>query len=89
MRTRSGGSAEHRGGVVAVHERRLGAGADHQRLALEPGRAGLGLDVGVLDEAGRGGLERHACADAGERRRGVAAADPALDQPVAGAVGGG
>ena len=47
-----GRQAEQRGGVVAVHPGRLGAGADDDGVAVEPGGAGLGLDIGVLDEAG-------------------------------------
>ena len=81
-----GRQGEQGGGVVAVEVGRLGAGADHQRVAVEPGRARLGLDVGVLDEAGAEGVFRHV---RGLRQRGggVAAPHAALDQPVAGAVG--
>ena len=49
MRTFSGGKAEHDRRVVAVHIGRLRAGADHQRVAVHLGPAGLRLDIGVLD----------------------------------------
>ena len=81
-----GRQPEQRGGVVAVHAGGLGAGADHHGLAVEPGGAGLGLDVGVLDEAGAD-FARDDVGGGRQRRAGVAAADPALDQEVAGAAG--
>ena len=74
--------AQHLGGRVAVHHRRLGRDEELHPLAQAPRPAGLGLDVGVLDE---GGLEApfggHRAAR--ERRPGVAALDPTLDELVA------
>ena len=64
-----GRQRQERGGVVAVHERGLGAGADHQRVAVEPGGAGLGLDIGVLDEAGAEGALDHDARPGPARRR--------------------
>ena len=49
-----GREAQHLGGRVAVHDRSLGRDEELDPLADPPRPAGLGLDVGVLDE---GGLE--------------------------------
>ena len=77
-----GRQTQHPRGVVAVHHRRLGAGADHEGLALQPGGAGLGLDIGVLDE---GGLDPRLgeVRGPGQRRLHVAAAHRAGDEDVA------
>ena len=52
MRTASGAQRQDIREVVTVHMRRLGAGMDLDRghPAARPG--GLGLDIGMLDEAG-------------------------------------
>ena len=52
MRTWSGASPRIGGDLVAVHIGRLGAGEDLDAVADAAGIAGLGLDIGVLDEAG-------------------------------------
>ena len=44
--------AENLRDVVAVHIGRLRAGLDFDAVADAPREAGLGLDIGVLDEAG-------------------------------------
>ena len=49
-----GGEAQHVGDLVPVHVRGLGGGRDLQPVADAACPAGLGLDIGVLDE---GGLE--------------------------------
>ena len=54
-----GGQAEHAGDLVAVHHRRLGAGGDLDAVADPLHPAGLGLDVGVLDERGFEAALRH------------------------------
>ena len=76
---------QNRGGIVAVHHRGLGAGADHQHIALHPGRPGLGFDIGVFDKAG---LHRMVD-DMGrtrQRSNSIPAPHDPLDQPVPGAV---
>ncbi len=52
MRTASGAMPENSGDVVAVHIGRLGAGLHLDAVADAAGEAGLGLDIGMLDEAG-------------------------------------
>ena len=85
MRTRSGRQAEDGRGVVAVHVRRLGAGADHQGVAVEPGGAGLGLD-GACSTKGVSIVAAATCGAGRERGGGVAAADAAAGQAVVGAL---
>ena len=72
--------------LVAVHVGRLGRDMDFDAIADPLGPAGLGLDIGVLDE---GGLE-HALGHRGAGRKGfgrLAAPDPALQQEIARLVG--
>ena len=82
----AGRQAQHRRRLGAVHRRRLGAGVDHQHAApfagLEPGGAGLGLDIGVLDMRGPD-LGLGAVRGRGQPGGGIAAADKAADQQVA------
>ena len=52
MRTASGARPRMRGDVVAVHVGRLRAGVRSRAVADAARAAGLGLDIGVLDEAG-------------------------------------
>jgi len=74
--------AQDLGRHVPVHDRRLSRDEKLDAIAHPAGPAGLGLDVGVLDE---GGLETPLGRYGGvrQRRLGVAALDPALDQLVA------
>ena len=46
------GEAHDQRDLVAIHVGRLGAGRDLEPLAFAPREAGLGLDIGMLDEAG-------------------------------------
>ena len=87
MRTRSGGSAEQRGGVVAVHAGRLGAGADHQRCRRRARRRRPRARCRRARRSRCGTRRATTWAAAASAARGVAAADPALDQAVAGAAG--
>ena len=52
MRIASGGKPQDGRRVVAVHVGRLGGGGDLDPVAHAPRPAGLGLDIGVLDEGG-------------------------------------
>jgi hypothetical protein len=52
IRTSLGGNAEDGGDLVAVHVGGLGAGDDLDAVTDAAGVAGLGFDVGMLDEAG-------------------------------------
>ena len=80
------GDAEDRADLVAVHVGGLGAGDDLDAVADAAGVAGLGLDVGVLDEAGGGG---DAGGDGGFEQGGVdvAGADAAAAEDVGRGVG--
>ena len=72
--------------LVAVHVGRLGRDMDLDAIAHALGPAGLGLDIGVLDE---GGLE-HALGHRGAGREGfvrLAALHAALQQQIARLVG--
>ena len=83
-----GRNAEHARGLVAVHVGRLGAGDDLDRVrAGGRGVAGLGLDIGVLDEA-RAERAFGRCAPLG-RLAGIriAAAQAAAGQDVVGPRG--
>ena len=66
---------------VPVHDRRLRRDPELDAVAHATCPAGLGLDIGVLDEGGlEAAFSRHGRAR--ERRFGIAALDPALDQAV-------
>ena len=66
---------------VPVHDRRLRRDPELDTVAHATCPAGLGLDIGVLDEGGlEAAFSRHGRAR--ERRFGIAALDPALDQAV-------
>ena len=43
------------GQALQIHDRRLRAGMDLHAPGLDPGEAGLGFDIGVLDKGGREG----------------------------------
>ncbi len=74
---------EHAGQLVAVHIGRLRAGENLDAISDAPGITGLGLDIGVLDEAG---FERAVDDRRGSGERGVdiAAPDAAGDQDIVG-----
>ena len=78
--------AKDGGGIVAVHHRGLGAGADAQNLALHPGRARLGFNIGVFDI---GGLEPPLdhMGRCRQRRHCITLSHLALDQQVLRPVG--
>ena len=83
IRTCSGAMPRIAADLVAVHIGRLRAGHDLDAVADPARKAGLGLDIGVLDEAG---LES-ALGDAppaGERRVGIAACDAAAISTLSG-----
>ena len=73
--------AEDARGLVAVHGGGLGAGGDLDAVADPLGPAGLGLDVGVLDEAGFEGALRRV-GGLGEGGLRVAVADEAAGENI-------
>ncbi len=85
MRTRLWRQAQDGRRLDPVHGRGLGAGVDGEDVAIHPGDARLGLDIGVLDMGG-GDRGLGDVGGPGQRGGGVALAHEAARQQVAGAI---